>query len=88
MNAQFLAIARDPSIIPGVHHYCDEWCDFCPVPKRCLAYRCTAEFRAERGRAPGEPTFTGLEEAITFYCRCLTRSSAALTNGFRRLAPL
>ena len=27
MNPRFLAIAQDPSIIHGVHHYCDVWCD-------------------------------------------------------------
>ena len=40
MDPQFLAIARDPRIIPGVHHYCNEWCDYCPVTARCCGYLC------------------------------------------------
>jgi hypothetical protein len=66
MKSRFSEIARDSQLIPGVHHHCDEWCDYCPVTNRCLAYRCTADFRAQRGRAPGDPTFTSLEEAIAF----------------------
>jgi len=77
MNARFLEIARDPSIIPGVHHYCDEWCHYCPVTKRCLGFRCTAEFRRQRGRRRGDPTFTCTEEAIAF-----TRE-LALADGSR-----
>jgi hypothetical protein len=66
MNARFLQIARDPSIIPGVHHFCDEWCHYCPVTRRCLGFRCTEEFRRRRGRRRGDPTFTSTEEAIAF----------------------
>ena len=66
MHAQFLAIARDPRIIPGVHHYCDEWCDYCPVTSRCLAFRCMAEFRRQHGRPHADPPFASMEEAITF----------------------
>jgi hypothetical protein len=66
MNARFLAIARDPSIIPGVHHYCDEWCHYCPVTRRCLGFRCTDEFRRQRGRRGGDPTFASMEEALLF----------------------
>ena len=40
MNPRFLAVAKDPTIIPGVHHHCDEWCDYCPVTARCLAFKC------------------------------------------------
>ena len=77
MNPQFIAIANDPTLIPGVHHYCDEWCDYCPVTTRCLAFRCTSEFRTQRGRAPADPTFINFEEAADF-----TREVAA-TEGTR-----
>ena len=43
MNAQFLSIAKDPRIIPGMRHYCDEWCHYCPVTERRIY---TKVFRA------------------------------------------
>jgi hypothetical protein len=73
MNARFLAIARDPRIIPGVHQHCDEWCDYCPVTGRCLAFRCMAEFRRQHGRSHADPPFTSMEAAVTF-----TRELAAI----------
>jgi hypothetical protein len=66
MNSRFLAIAQDPSIIPGVHHYCDEWCDYCPVTRRCLGFRCTEEFRKARARRDADATFSSMDEAIAF----------------------
>ena len=47
-QSTFLAIAKDPTIIPGVHHHCDEWCDYCLVTNRCLAFKCTDEHRGAR----------------------------------------
>jgi hypothetical protein len=76
MNARFLAIARDPAIIPGVHHYCDEWCQYCPITHRCLGFRCTEEFRKQRRRRPGDATFASMEEAVGF-----TRELAALDGS-------
>jgi hypothetical protein len=76
MNPRFLAIAQDPSIIPGVHHHCDEWCDYCPVPERCLGFRCTAAFRQQHRRRDGDSTFASMEEAIAF-----TRELAALDGS-------
>jgi hypothetical protein len=73
MNAQFLTIARDPAIIHGVHHHCDEWCDYCPVTSRCLAFRCMAEFRRQHGRSDVGVPFANMEEAIAF-----TRELAAI----------
>ncbi len=73
MNARFLAIARDPRIIPGVHHHCDEWCDYCPVTRRCLAFLCMAEFRRQHGRSHTDPPFTSVEAAVAF-----TRELAAI----------
>jgi hypothetical protein len=73
MNSRFLAVAQDPAIIPAVHHFCDEWCDYCPVTKRCLAFRCTAEFRKTKGRRDGDATFASMDEAVEF-----TRDLAAI----------
>jgi hypothetical protein len=66
MNQRYLALARDPGIIPGVQHYSDEWCDYCEVTSRCLGYRCTQEFRKQHGRRDGEPTFRSVEQAVAF----------------------
>ena len=77
MNAQFLAIAQDPRIIPGVHHYCDEWCDYCPVTQRYLGFRCVEAFRKNRGRTETEGTFANTDEAFE-----LTRQLAAI-EGLR-----
>jgi hypothetical protein len=76
MNPRFLAIAQDPWIIPGVHHHCDEWCDYCPVPERCLEFRCTAAFRQQHRRRDADSTFASMEEAIAF-----TRELAALDGS-------
>jgi hypothetical protein len=76
MNERFLAIVRDPSIIHGVHHYCDEWCHYCAVTRRCLGFRCTEAFRKQQGRRAGDPTFRSMEEALEF-----TRELAALDGS-------
>jgi hypothetical protein len=73
VNRRFLEIAKDPRIIPGVHHHCDEWCDYCPVTERCLTFRCTEEFRKAHGRGEDDPTFASLAEAVAF-----TRQIAAI----------
>jgi len=66
MRERFLTIAADPRIIPGVHHHCDEWCDYCRVSDRCLAFRCTNEYRKTHARKHGEETFSSIDEAVTF----------------------
>ena len=73
INPRFLAIAKDPRIIHGVHHHCDEWCRCCVVTERCLAFRCTAEHQRQRGRNPNEASFESLDEAVAF-----TKALAAL----------
>lgn len=66
MRSGFAAIASDPGIIRGVHRYCDEWCDVCPVAARCLAHRCMGAYRTEKGRRAGDPTFRTPDEAAAF----------------------
>lgn len=66
MNQRFLELANNPRIIPGVHHYCDEWCHYCAVTSRCLGYLCTEDFRKQRGRQDGDATFSSMDEAAAF----------------------
>lgn len=37
-NESFENIARDPNIIPGIHNYCDRWCERCPRTARCTVF--------------------------------------------------
>ena len=39
----FVRVAADPTLIPGVYEMCDQWCMYCPVTERCLAYRCSPD---------------------------------------------
>ena len=43
--------AWHPDFIPGVFNLCDQWCDYCPLTARCLAYTCMSKRRV---RAPGD----------------------------------
>ena len=76
MNPRFAAIASDPRLIPGVHHYCDEWCAYCDVTSRCLAFRCTEDWRRQRKRTADDPPFATRDEAIAF-----TRQLAEAEGG-------
>jgi hypothetical protein len=40
-RVSLVALARDPSLIKGVYNTCDQWCVYCAVTDRCLAFRCT-----------------------------------------------
>jgi len=39
-DLHLMAMATDPALIPGVYNACDQWCDYCPLTDRCLAFRC------------------------------------------------
>jgi hypothetical protein len=52
-NPRLLAMARDPWIVPGIHRYCDEWCEQCAATERCLLYKCRQEFAHGRQNAAG-----------------------------------
>jgi hypothetical protein len=43
-DLRFLQLATDPTLIPGVYNACDQWCDYCPVTARCLAFKCQPVF--------------------------------------------
>jgi hypothetical protein len=40
VDLSFVQLATDPNLIPGVYNACDQWCDYCPVTDRCLAFKC------------------------------------------------
>lgn len=35
----FVARAQDPTLIPGIYHYCDRRCERCPFTSRCFSFR-------------------------------------------------
>jgi hypothetical protein len=39
-DLRFIEAVTDPSLIDGVYNGCDQWCDYCPLTARCLAFRC------------------------------------------------
>ncbi|MCB9315741.1 MAG: hypothetical protein H6569_06360 [Lewinellaceae bacterium] len=42
--------------IPGVHNYCDRWCERCPFTARCRVYANEQEF-SEETADPADPAF-------------------------------
>jgi hypothetical protein len=44
----FALVAADPMLIPGIYDACDQWCMYCRVTSRCLAYRCTPNPQAAK----------------------------------------
>jgi hypothetical protein len=64
----FSQVCLDPTLIKGVYNACDQWCMYCPVTDRCLAYRCSPEIRSGRQdiyRSLAERLYEG----ITFFKR-------------------
>ena len=39
-DLRFMTLATDPTLVPGVYNGCDQWCDYCPLTERCLAFKC------------------------------------------------
>jgi hypothetical protein len=40
-------LAQDPRFIPGIHNYCDRWCERCPLTSRCLVFAVEQQDDAE-----------------------------------------
>jgi hypothetical protein len=40
LSQPFVKAILDPALIPEVYLHCDQWCMYCPLTSRCLAYRC------------------------------------------------
>lgn len=32
-------LGQDPDIIPGIHNYCDRWCERCYLSSRCMVFK-------------------------------------------------
>jgi hypothetical protein len=41
LSHPFIKAMLDPQMIAGVYNTCDQWCTYCPVTARCLAFRCS-----------------------------------------------
>ena len=42
MHTTLVDLVRDPSLIPHVYDYCDQWCRYCRAAPRCLLYKTSA----------------------------------------------
>ena len=66
LSLPFVAAVLDPTVIPHVYDACDQWCTYCPVTSRCLAYRCRPEGASPHGRqAIYENIAARLSESLT-----------------------
>lgn len=74
-------LAGDPEIVPGIHNYCDRWCERCPLTRRCLVFKVEAQRRARRER-PGARA----EDANEAFWDDLAESFAVALKLIRREA--
>lgn len=35
---KFKELIDNPELIPGIHNYCDRWCERCPLTRRCAVF--------------------------------------------------
>ena len=52
---EFGQLARDPGLVPGIFHYCDQWCERCAFTTQCLRFRIaesTGQIPTEAGGSP------------------------------------
>ena len=54
--ARLKRAARKPGLIPGIHNYCDRWCERCPQTARCAIYRTEERRQAAGDRAAADTT--------------------------------
>lgn len=47
-------LAKDPSLVPGVYNYCDQWCAYCAVKVRCLVWRVRRRWEGSGGARSAE----------------------------------
>jgi len=37
-KGQIKKLIDDTELLPGIHNYCDRWCERCPLTKRCAVF--------------------------------------------------
>jgi hypothetical protein len=87
MAPRFVELASDPTLIPGVYNYCDQWCAYCRVTHRCLAYRCLED---RTNRHPGDifTDMAGVLNEMIDFARRAVGADGAPNPGLERLAAL
>jgi hypothetical protein len=68
----FNQVVLDPTLIKGVYNACDQWCMYCPVTARCLAFRCNPNLMSGR-----EDIYRSLAERLQEGMAFLKRLSEA-----------
>lgn len=59
-------VTKDPNIIPGIHNYCDRWCERCTHTKHCSVYLMEQEIYGPVEDREGEEE-TLLEDLSTMF---------------------
>jgi len=67
-DLRFMKLAVDPTMIPGVYNTCNQWCDYCPVTERCLAFRCRP--RLDAGGDIYNDIAEAMHESMNFLKEC------------------
>ena len=57
-KVQIKKLIDNPELIPGIHNYCDRWCERCPLTKRC------AVFAMEQAESADPSTYDPENEAF------------------------
>jgi hypothetical protein len=71
--ANFLKqIASHPDIIPGIHNYCDRWCERCPLANRCTVFHMENRMRNfETGSEQPESTWDDVSTMLSVAAKLL-----------------
>lgn len=72
--ASFLKqIASHPDIIPGIHNYCDRWCERCPLANRCTVFHMENKMRnSESGSEQTENTWDDVSTMLSVAAKLLS----------------
>ncbi len=54
----------EQQFIPGIHNYCDRWCERCPLTHRCRVYAGEAEMTAEQKDINNEAFWQYLSDSL------------------------
>lgn len=59
----------DPHFIPGIHHYCDRWCERCLFSHRCFKFAYTEQIlgsaKGEAKKRPTQTVFDALSRVVS-----------------------